>query len=217
MCEFIENKKCKDKEEDKEEDIPDNSIDLIFTDPPYDKESLYIYDALHKLAARVLKPGGNLVVYSGHHFLPQIFNCMNIENSGLRYIWQFIIDQTGAHSTMHLYRLEVHYKPLLWFVKGNIPTNTDTANSVIKDLIKSTPPDKSFHNWAQSSTEAEYIISKLSFENQIVLDPFMGSGTTGITAIKLNRKFIGIEIDEDTFNIAKGRIAEFRKEKESKK
>lgn len=39
-----------------------------------------------------------------------------------------------------------------------------------------------------------------------VLDPFMGSGTTGIAALKEDRKFIGIELDEKYFNIAKGRI-----------
>lgn len=43
-------------------------------------------------------------------------------------------------------------------------------------------------------------------ENDIVLDPFLGSGTTGIAAMELNRKFIGIEMNEDYYNIAKKRI-----------
>jgi DNA modification methylase len=61
----------------------------------------------------------------------------------------------------------------------------------------------------QSTTEAEYIISHLTVENQVVLDPFVGSGTTAIAALKLNRKIIGTEIQEDIFNMAKNRIAEF--------
>ena len=49
------------------------------------------------------------------------------------------------------------------------------------------------HEWQQSTVEAEYIIKNLTIENQTVLDPMMGTGTTGIAALKLNRKFIGIE------------------------
>lgn len=43
-------------------------------------------------------------------------------------------------------------------------------------------------------------------DNDVVLDPFMGSGTTGVACKNLNRNFIGIELDENYFNIAKERI-----------
>ena len=49
-------------------------------------------------------------------------------------------------------------------------------------------------------------LKPLTVENQIVLDPFMGSGTTGIAALNLNRKFIGIEIDKERFEIARANI-----------
>jgi len=52
----------------------------------------------------------------------------------------------------------------------------------------------------------EFFIKAFSDEGDIVLDPFMGSGTTGVAAKNLNRKFIGIELDEDYFDIAKKRI-----------
>jgi site-specific DNA-methyltransferase (adenine-specific) len=45
-----------------------------------------------------------------------------------------------------------------------------------------------------------------SKEGQTVLDPFMGSGTTGVAAKRLGRKFIGFEIDDEYFEIAKERI-----------
>ena len=74
------------------------------------------------------------------------------------------------------------------------------------DHIESSPPDKSLHEWAQSQEEAEHIIRYLTVENQIILDPMLGEGTTGIAALKLNRKFIGIEIDQERFDIGKNRI-----------
>ena len=52
----------------------------------------------------------------------------------------------------------------------------------------------------------EWFIKVYSNRGQIIFDPFMGSGTTGVAAIKNNRKFIGIEMDKNYFEIAKSRI-----------
>ena len=60
----------------------------------------------------------------------------------------------------------------------------------IHDVIESKPPDKTLNDWARSTVEAEYLISKLTVENQIVFDPMMGTGTTGIAVLKLKRQFL---------------------------
>ena len=52
----------------------------------------------------------------------------------------------------------------------------------------------------------EFLIKITTKEGGLVLDSFMGSGTTGVACINTNRKFIGMEIDENYFNIAKERI-----------
>ena len=54
----------------------------------------------------------------------------------------------------------------------------------------------------------QQIIEKSSKENDLVLDPFIGSGTTAVACINTGRNFIGIELDETYFNIAKKRINE---------
>ena len=54
----------------------------------------------------------------------------------------------------------------------------------------------------------EFLISKSSQPNETVLDPFMGSGTTGVACKNINRKFIGIELEDDYYKIAKQRINE---------
>jgi DNA modification methylase len=120
-----------------------------------------------------------------------------------------IVEHTGPRETLYAYNIGVKYKPLLWFVKGaNSPNAT---YGFIEDIIKSEPVAKTHHKWEQSPVEAEYMISKLTGdESQTVLDPFLGGGTTAVAAIKLNRRFIGIELDEDTLDIAKGRIIKHR-------
>ena len=54
----------------------------------------------------------------------------------------------------------------------------------------------------------EYLIKTYTNENELVLDFTMGSGSTGVACMNTNRKFIGIELDENYFNIAKQRIEE---------
>ena len=60
--------------------------------------------------------------------------------------------------------------------------------------------------WQQSPIEAQYVIRNLAIENQTVLHSMMETGTTGIAALNLNRRFIRIEIDKKHFEIGKNRI-----------
>ena len=55
-----------------------------------------------------------------------------------------------------------------------------------------------------------------TYKEALVLDPFMGSGTTGVVCAELGRKFIGIEIDKEYFELAKERITEAHKTQNKK-
>ena len=96
---------------------------------------------------------------------------------------------------------------MLWYVKGKKPNELMMIAGPISDFIQSQDPDKTLHEWIQSQAEAKYCIKHLTLENHsTVLDPFMGSGTTGLAALNLGRKFIGIEINSEIFEIARIRI-----------
>ena len=192
-------------------EIADNSVDLILTDPPYSEESIPLYGELAKLAQRVLKPGGSLITIVGHYALFKIGKQIT-DNSELEYHWQLILKHNGHTAKMWKQRVWPKYKPMLWYFKrsgnGNDNGERPTMYSDIEDLIESQPVDKTMHDWEQSTIEAEHIIKPLTVEGQIILDPFMGYGTNGIAALKLNRKFIGIEIDKEHYSRASQRLAE---------
>ena len=181
--------------------IRDQSIDLIFTDPPYiDEDSLDLYQGLSELGNRVLKDGGSCLCYVTQTMLHQVLNVMS-EN--LDYYWIISIKH-GGNNGRHGRGIFVEWKPILWFVKGEKKRSSD----FVADFVYSTPPEKILHRWEQSTKEAEYYISHLSVVGEVVLDPMMGTGTTGVASLSCSRNFVGIEKEKSTFDIARGRISE---------
>jgi ParB/RepB/Spo0J family partition protein len=162
----------------------DGSIDLIFTDPPYKRGYLYLYGELAKLSQRVLKSGGSLVTFIGHYALFEIGKLI-AENSQLQYHWQLIVKHNGRTARMWKQRVWPKYKPMLWYYKPREGQNGPTMFSDIDDLIESEAPGKLTHPWEQSTIEVKHMITPLTVEGMTVLDPFMGSGTTGIAALRL--------------------------------
>ena len=174
-------------------DVPDRSVSLIFTDPPYGKDAIPLYAELAKVAARVLIYGGSLVCYAGQYALPLVFPLMTPH---LHYQWAFAVRHSGGHRRQHGWKVRVAWKPLLWFVKGRY------KGDYVLDLLDSSPGDKSLHDWAQGCGEAAYLIDKLCPEGGLVLDPMCGSGTTLLAAKRLKRRFLGVEIDPKRRRVA---------------
>ena len=85
---------------------------------------------------------------------------------------------------------------------------SDKPSEDMKDVEKrfTTLPVANFHPTVKPLALMEYLVKLVSREGQVVLDPFMGSGTTGMACVNTGRDFIGIEIDEDYFKIAQARI-----------
>jgi len=98
--------------------------------------------------------------------------------------------------------------------KGRVPSNiirTEAFNDGYDKffLIPKVRQEKEDFNYHPTLKPVElmfHLVKLISFNEQNVLDPFMGSGSTGIACLKLNRKFIGYELDSDYFEIAKKRL-----------
>jgi len=73
---------------------------------------------------------------------------------------------------------------------------------------KTSSLEKQFHPTQKPIAIIQRMVEASTREGDKILDPFMGSGTTGVAALRLNRKFIGIEKDENYFKLAEKRISE---------
>lgn len=177
-------------------EIPDESIELIFTDPPYDRDAIPLFGDLAKEAARVLRPGGSLIAYCGHIQLPEVLGLMS---GHLRYWWVNACLHAGTASRMNKYGIKVTWKPMVWFVKGS----RGDVQTMLNDSV-SGGQEKEHHAWQQSQAEAEYYIERLCSPGGVVWDPFAGGGTTLAACEALGRKWIASEMDElAAANIAK--------------
>lgn len=180
-------------------ELPDNSIDLIMTDPPYTKEFLYTYDYLAEQAPRILKSGGSLLTLVGHYALPEVFRKFD---GKLKFRWIICIFQSRPVQLMA--GITVNWKPMLWFVKDKF-----SHRWTITDTIYLKPDiDKRFHEWQQDESWCRHYIQVLCPKDGVVLDPFIGSGTVAVVCKKLGRTFIGIEIDPKYCEIARQRLAD---------
>lgn len=181
--------------------IPDESVDLIFTDPPYDRKAIELYDGLGEFAARVLRPGGSLVAYVGQIQLPDAVADLS---KHLRYWWTCSCYHSGPTLLrMNEYGIVNGWKPMLWFVKE---TRGD-KQTFINDVATGSR-EKSHHDWQQSEAEARYFIELLTDPDGFVVDPFCGGGTTPAACIALGRKWSAFEIDAGQHALASSRIHE---------
>ena len=197
--------------------LPDGSVNCLFTDPPYDTESQWLYTYIYTESHRVLAQGGHLVM-----IVPQY--CLDPYNSQLRaYLpedwvpdqnfrlrWEINMNQEeGPHPRLvnSNRNIEVVHKSLLWWTKYPVRM-PDYRN--LRDSFdnKPLPVADRKHKWQQSETWAEFCV-QLCNPFDVVLDPLMGTGTLPLVALrqtKLHLQVIGTDHDPEVVEIARQRI-----------
>jgi len=204
-------------------EIPDNSIDCIITDPPYalnkemqndtKEEIVPLLKGFFKEAKRIIKDKHPMLVFfdSGKN-LPLCFQAAEGEVSFEKMCFMYKpADCSFPHGGV-LRKSEA----LLIFSKSGILSYCGDG-SYIHDVIKGIKLGKEkingskfFHPSVKSLVVVDKCLLSHTKEGELVLDPFMGSGTMGLSCKKHNRNFIGIEIDEKYFKLAEKRIGEWQ-------
>ena len=224
--------------------IPDNSVDLILTDPPFNlgnfmhkrgtnlkkmRENQFAYagwddleyeewilkmESFFKHSNRILKKRGTMICFMS---LMKIESLIEISERN-----NFYYKTVGVwHKTNPMPRnMNLHFvnSTEAWIYLIN-EANTGTFNNnskLIHDFFESSVTPKSEKKFGKHPTQKplsilNHFIKILSNEGDVVCDPFMGSGSTGVSCEINNRKFVGIELNEDYFDIAKNRIEDVKR------
>jgi site-specific DNA-methyltransferase (adenine-specific) len=209
----------------KMKDIPDSSIDLIITDPPYKmtptgnsvrpnympegyiigRELPKIKDWM-KLCFDKLKPETHFYTFVNLNDLKDYLNIS--EEIGFK-MHNILIMNKDTHMPNRWY---MKYNEIILFLrKGKAKSINDKSSKDFFFVKMPTQRNGKNHPTEKPLDLIEKLIFNSSNENQIVLDPFAGSGTTAIAAENLNRRWICIEKDEEYYNKAISRISEHEK------
>jgi site-specific DNA-methyltransferase (adenine-specific) len=199
--------------------IPDSSIDMILTDPPYGikyssnmRTKTEKFDVLknddndirllaYSEFARILKNNSVAVVFTSWKNvavdIEELQKLMDIKN-----IIVWFKGGSGMGDLKHT--LSTNYELAIVCHKGKCRIRGKREGSVFQ--FAKVNPNKMVHPTEKPVDLIEKIISKFTDENAVILDPFAGSGSTGVAAVNTGRKFIGFELDDKYFEIAKQRI-----------
>jgi len=226
--------------------IPDGSVDMVCTDPPYGTtnckwDSVIPFEPMWAQLKRIVKPNGAIVLTASQPFT----SALVMSNVGMfRYDLKWIKTQATGFYNANRMPLRAHEDILVFYrsLPSYNPQKTDgepyvqkrgSASNVYqgKDLSVTVNETGMRHplSWQVFQRDAdkvhptqkpvalmEYLIRTYTNPSETVLDFTMGSGTTGVAAANIGRRFIGIEMDADYFAIAQARIQKAQADAELK-
>ena len=222
-------------------DIPNKSIDMILADLPYGTtackwDTIIPFEPLWEQYERVIKDNGAIVLTASQPFT----TALAASNMKLfRYTWVWEKEQGVNFLLAKKQPMKVHEDVLVFYkrqptynpqmVPGKPYTSGKGDSGEVTGRVKKKQTknkgtryprtvqrinrETGLHPTQKPVALLEYLIKTYTKENDIVLDNVMGSGSTGVACINTNRNFIGIELDEDYFEIAKKRIEEVKNDR----
>lgn len=221
-------------------EIDDKSIDLVVTDPPYKttkrgisentttgglvrselgkQGKIFKYNDIEieewlPLCYNVLKDTGHCYIMTNHR---NLHNYLNVaEKIGLHFIKSLIWNK-GNKIMGQSYMSQFEY--ILFFRKGGHKKINNCGTSDILNIPNKKQKGndgKNLHDTEKPVNLMQLLVENSSQENEIVLDPFIGIGSTAIAAINTNRNYIGFELDSAYYKLANKRIEEHIKNKVS--
>ena len=201
-------------------EIPDGSVDMVLTDPPYgisyqsnrrtaterfnkisqDSELSWL-DSFCDEIYRVMRDNSAAYVFCSWHKV-DVFKVALEQKFKIKNLLVWVKNNHGSGDLRGAYAPKHEF---IFFAQKGRCLLRDGRRPDILEYAK-VSGGKMVHPTEKPTDMLERLVKDASDEGDIILDPFMGSGTTGVAAKNLNRSFIGIEMDEGYFNIAKERI-----------
>lgn len=213
--------------------IPSGSVDMILQDPPYNTTACkWEWDIMTRIDEfwaewkRIIKPNGAIVMTASQPFTTRLI-ASNYKDFKYCWVWH---KKTFANVGVARYQpLKTHedlvvfngkYNPQMVIGKkrmkggkvssgianGSLPPKYYESDTYYPTSVIDIKTERGIHPTQKPVPLMEYLIKTYTNEGDTVFDGFVGSGTTGVACKNLGRKFIGIELDEHYFNVAKQRI-----------
>lgn len=157
-------------------------------------------------ALRALRPGGSAVVFSDWRQLPNTADAMQVAG----FTWQGVVvwrKPINARPQPNSFRSECEFA--LWFSRGPIDRTPSPSAKYLPGFYEVPAPhgDARLHATEKPTALLRGLMA-IAPEGGTVLDPFMGSGSTGVACAETGRSFVGVEMTEHYYAVARARIAE---------
>ena len=207
--------------------IPDGSVDCVITDPPYlmdlkpqrknakfhgvhikNDDNAEWVDGFFNEVSRLLKPNSVAFIFCNHFCMADFIT--SALKAGLTLKNHLIWDK--CHFGMGNNWRPIH-ESILVFTNGKFKTVSKNNKTILS--YKKVYHSKAIHPTQKPVDLLEHLITESDLQGDIVLDPFMGSGSTMIACLNTNRKGIGIELDKHYFDVASKRISDHQATLES--
>lgn len=177
------------------------------------KEWLQNMDEFFKFSARVIKKGGAVIIFMAIIKVESIITLA--EKYGFYYkttgIWHKL-NPMPRNMNLHFVNSTEAWIYFTFEEKTSIFNNN---GNLVHDFYETAVTPNSERKYGKHPTQKpldlmEHFVKILTNEGDLVFDPFMGSGTTGVASVNLKRKFIGAEISEEYYKISRNRIGEVK-------